>query len=206
MTEEAKTITEHHHFVIYKPCDYISQFITNTEQQRKKKFLGELHEFPEGTMAIGRLDEHSEGLLLLTTSGKVSRLINGRKIEKEYYAQVDGMIDEEALEKLRSGVAITLKKTPYLTKPCQVELVKDLADLPQGRRIRDERHGPTTWVSITLTEGKYRQIRKMTAVVGFPTLRLVRFRVGAHNVLGMDKGEVIKVNQFKIENNSDDIL
>jgi len=188
--------SEHHHFVIYKPNGYLSQFISNGTEQLKKKFLGELYDFPDGTMSIGRLDEHSEGLLLLTTNGKVSRFVNGRKIEKEYYAQVDGIVTEEALEKLRNGVTITLAKMPYQTLPCKVHVVNDLPDLPEGRRIRDERHGPTSWISITLTEGKYRQVRKMTAVAGFPTLRLVRFRVGSHNVLGMNKGEVIEVEQF----------
>jgi len=185
-----------HHFVVYKPYGYLSQFISNGTEQLKKKFLGELHDFPEGTMSIGRLDEHSEGILLLTTNGKASSLINGRKIEKEYYAQVDGLINEEAIEKLSNGVTITVSKTPYQTLPCQVRLIKDLPKLPEGRRIRDERHGPTSWVSITLKEGKYRQVRKMTAVVGFPTLRLVRFRVGSHNILGMDKGQVIEVDEF----------
>ncbi len=196
MIEKSLEISQFHHFVIYKPYGYLSQFISNTNEQRKKKFLGELYDFPKGTMSIGRLDEHSEGLLLLTTNGKVSRLINGRKVEKEYYAQVDGLIDEEALEKLRKGVSINVKGAAYLTNSCKVEMVKDLPDLPEGRKIRDERHGPTSWISITIKEGKYRQVRKMTAVVGFPTLRLVRFRVGTHNILGMVKGQVIKVDQF----------
>ena len=201
MNDKAVENPKFHHFVIYKPYGYLSQFITKSYEQRKKKFLGELYDFPEGTMSIGRLDEHSEGLLLLTTNGKVSRLINGRKIEKEYYAQVDGLINEEALEKLRTGVSINVKGTQYLTKPCKVEIVKNLPDLPEGRRIRDERHGPTSWISITITEGKYRQVRKMSAIVGFPTLRLVRFRVGTHNILEMKKGQVIKVDQF-FESNS----
>jgi len=91
----------HRHFIIHKPFGYLSQFVC---ELKKKKLLGELFDFPEETMAIGRLDEDSEGLLLLTTDGKVSEEIRSSKIEKEYYAQVDGIITSEALEKLQNGV------------------------------------------------------------------------------------------------------
>lgn len=185
------------HFLIYKPCGYLSQFVNNGQKQRVKKLLGGLHDFPEGIMSIGRLDEHTEGMLLLTTDGKVSAFVNGRKVEKEYYAQVDGLITEEAMEKLRAGVTISIEGKKYLTQPCQVKLLSEAPALPPGgRRIRDARHGPTCWVSITLTEGKYRQVRKMTAVVGFPTLRLARYRVGNHTIAGMSSGEVFEVARF----------
>lgn len=80
----------HQHFKLFKPFGYLSQFLSNARHERNKKFLGELHDFPPGTMAIGRLDKDSEGLLLLTTDGKVSAEITGTNIEKEYYVQVDG--------------------------------------------------------------------------------------------------------------------
>ena len=124
-------------------------------------------------MAIGRLDEESEGLLLLTTDGRMSEYIRGKKTEKEYYAQIDGLIDDEALLKLQSGVEIGIRDVKYITNPCKAFVLETNPGYPErSRRIRDDRHGPTCWVSITLTEGKYRQIRKMTAAVGFPTLRL----------------------------------
>ena len=94
----------HHHFLIHKPYGYLSQFIY--QLKRKKKLLGELYDFPENTMAIGRLDEDSEGLLLLTTDGMMSEIVRSKKVEKEYYAQVDGIITEEAVEQfpdLRPG-------------------------------------------------------------------------------------------------------
>ena len=81
---------KHHHFIIHKPFGYLSQFVNNQNKRRNKKLLGELSEFPEGTMSIGRLDENSEGLLLLTTDGQVSAQVRSKKIEKEYFVQVDG--------------------------------------------------------------------------------------------------------------------
>lgn len=166
----------HHHFIIHKPFGYISQFVTNV---KKKKLLGELSSFPEGTMAIGRLDEHSEGLLLLTTDGKMSEYVRSRKVEKEYYAQVDGDITAEAIELLQQGIEIGFEGLRYTTHPCKAFKLVTAPNFPaRSRKIRDDRHGPTSWVSITLNEGKNRQVRKMTAAAGFPTLRLVRVRIG----------------------------
>lgn len=187
----------HRHFLLHKPHSYLSQFIR--EQKRKKKLLGELFPFPEGTMAIGRLDEDSEGLLFLTTDGKVSEQVRRKTVEKEYYAQVDGIITEEAVAQLQNGVEIGINGTKYLTKNCKSKLILELPDyIGVGRRIRDERHGPTSWVSITLTEGKFRQVRKMTAAVGFPTLRLIRIRIGNVTLEGLNTGEVKEVDMFDI--------
>lgn len=188
---------QHRHFILFKPYGYLSQFVNNQTKRTKKKLLGELHDFPENTMAIGRLDEPSEGLLLLTTDGKTSEFIRSNKIEKEYYAQVDGEISAEALELLQSGVEISTETGKYFTKNCTVHLLNTPPKLPErGKKIRDDRHGPTNWISITLTEGKFRQVRKMTAVVGFPTLRLVRVRIGIINLNNMLPGEVIEVNNL----------
>ncbi len=173
----------------------LSQF--KLERQGVKRLLGELHGFPEGTMAVGRLDEKSEGLLLLTTDGKMSAYINSKKVEKEYYAQVDGIMDEDTAEVLRSGVEISTAGKKYQTKECKVELLKSVPDFPERKRkIRDDRHGPTSWVSITLREGKFRQVRKMTAVVGFATLRLVRVRIGDIRLGEMKAEDVVEVDEF----------
>ena len=188
----------HRHFIIHKPYGFLSQFIY--ELKRKKKLLGELHDFPEGTMAIGRLDEDSEGLLLLTTDGKVSEFIRSRKVEKEYYAQVDGIATPEALEKLKSGVEIGFKGIKYMTKPCEAFILNETPDFPaRTQKIRDERHGPTSWISITVNEGKFRQVRKMAAAVGFPVLRLIRVRIGDIH-LNLKSGEVQEVESFVSEN------
>lgn len=187
----------HHHFILHKPYGYLSQFIY--ELKRKKKLLGELHDFPKGTMAIGRLDEDSEGLLLLTTDGKMSEMIRSKKVEKEYYVQVDGMITQEAVDQLKKGVEIGFNGTKYTTKPCQAFLVTSIPEFGlRGKKIRDERHGPTSWASITISEGKFRQVRKMTAAVGFPTLRLVRVRIGNLHLNHLQAGEVMEVPCFQI--------
>ena len=184
------------HYILHKPYGYLSQFINNQSKRKNKKLLGELFDFAENTMAIGRLDENSEGLLLLTTNGKVSSEITGNKFEKEYYAQVDGLITEDAIKRLQHGVAITVFGKPYMTKSCQVKIVDDIDSYTlESRHVRDERHGPTSWISITLTEGKFRQVRKMTAIVGFPTLRLVRVRIGDIK-LDLKFGEVKEVTNL----------
>ncbi len=187
----------HRHFIIHKPYGFISQFITNQKKGGKHKMLGELHDFPEETMAVGRLDLKSEGLLLLTTDGKISNFITAKgKIEKEYYVQVNGLITDEKIEQLQQGVEIGFDGKKYQTKPCKVQLI-DTPDFPErSKKIRDDRHGPTSWISVTLTEGKFRQVRKMTSAVGCATLRLVRVRVGNIKLGKMTYGEVIEVDRL----------
>jgi len=187
-------MSEHRHFKIYKPVKVISQFV-RINQKRKKRMLGEFYDFPEGTMAIGRLDENSEGLLLLTTDGKTSARIRDKSVEKEYYAQVDGIITQEAVEQLQNGVEIGVKGEKYMTLPCKASLISGTPEIPErNKQVREERHGPTSWVAITVTEGKFRQVRKMTAAVGFPTLRLVRYRVGDVTIDDLGIGEVQEIS------------
>ena len=184
----------HKHFIIYKPWGMLSQF-TNPAK-RKKRLLGELHLFPEGTMAIGRLDVASEGLLLLTTDGKVSEQIRSKKYDKDYYVQVDGIITQNAIEKLTSGVEIGFNGQKYTTKPCIATIISDPKFPLRSQKIRDERHGPTSWVSIVIREGKFRQVRKMTAAVGFPTLRLIRVRIGKISLNSLNVGDVKQVTSL----------
>lgn len=187
----------HQHFIIHKPYGFLSQFVY--ELKRKKKLLGELYPFPEGIMAIGRLDEDSEGLLLLTTDGKISEAVRSKKVEKEYYVQVDGIINQEAIEKLKNGVDIGFEGTKYRTKSCHAFMVNEKPVFGErGKKIRDDRHGPTSWVSIIVTEGKFRQVRKMTAAVGYPTLRLVRVRIGNVHLNQLQAGEVVEVKDFEL--------
>ena len=185
----------HHHYKIFKPHGFLSQFVPETK--KNKKLLAELADFPLGTMAIGRLDHDSEGLLLLTTDGMVSHQVRSKKVEKEYYAQVDGDIDDQAITRLQQGVEIGIKGDKYLTLPCKVFKLDTEPDLPEnGRRERDPRHGPMTWISITISEGKNRQIRKMTAAAGFPTMRLIRVRIGDIHLSTMLPGEVIELAEI----------
>lgn len=185
------------HFILYKPYGYLSQFIY--ELKRPKKLLGELWNFPENTMAIGRLDEDSEGLLLLTTDGMMSEIVRSKKVEKEYYVQVDGLVNQEAIDKLKKGVLIGFNGKKYLTKKCEAHILNQIPDFPErGKKIRDERHGPTSWISVTINEGKFRQVRKMTSAVGFPTLRLVRIRIGNVFLNDLKPAEVLEVDNFNV--------
>ena len=160
-----------------------------------------MYDFPEGTMAIGRLDEDSEGLILLTTDGMMSELVRSKKVEKEYYVQVDGVLTQEAIDKIENGVEIGFKGSKYLTKPCKAFLISDIPNFGErGKKIRDERHGPTSWASITVNEGKFRQVRKMTSAVGFPTLRLVRVRIGNVYLNELQSGEVKEIPDSHILN------
>ncbi|PCJ67583.1 MAG: pseudouridine synthase [Bacteroidetes bacterium] len=190
-------MSQHQHFLLHKPVGYLSQFVNNQNKRRNKKLLGELGHFPDGIMAIGRLDENSEGLLLLTTDGKVSEQIRSHKIEKEYYTQVDGDITPEAIEKLKSGLEINIEGKKYMTTPCQAFKLESIPKwITPPKRIRDERHGPTSWLSVTLTEGRFRQVRKMTAKTGFPTLRLIRIRIGGIHLNTLAEGEVLEVDEL----------
>lgn len=194
---ESTKITSHRHFKLYKPYGYISQFVINGRQKRQKKLLGELYDFPEGTMAIGRLDEKSEGLLLLTTDGKTSTLITSSGIEKEYYVQVDGQISEASITAMAQGITIGFDGKKYVTKPCIVEQLLETPVLPErSKKIRDSRHGPTSWLRIVITEGKFRQVRKMTSAVGHPTLRLVRVRVGTIHLKDLEVGAVAELESI----------
>lgn len=188
---------QHHHFILHKPFGVLSQFINNETKRRNRPLLGELHDFPINTMAIGRLDRDSEGLLLLTTDGKQSESVRSKKVEKEYYVQLDGVLTDDALEKLRVGVDINIHGKQYTSLPCKAHLLEEIPSFqPRSKPVRSERHGPTSWVSITLTEGKFRQVRKMTAAVGFPTLRLVRVRIGQIHLGDLQQGQVKEVKSF----------
>jgi len=180
----------HKHFILHKPFNCLSQFKFEGKRKANKRLLGELYDFPKATMAIGRLDNNSEGLLLLTTDGKVSEAIRSSKYEKEYYVQVSGVVSMEAIEKLKKGVEIGFDGKKYITKTCEAKIIDFPKHLAlQTRKVRNENHRPNSWLSITIREGKFRQIRKMTAAIGFPTLRLVRVRIGDIK-LDLEVGEV----------------
>jgi 23S rRNA pseudouridine2457 synthase len=192
-------MVNHQHFILHKPFGYLSQFVYTSTRRKNKSLLGGLFDFPEGTMAIGRLDEDSEGLILLTTDGKVSHSVRSKNIEKEYYVQLDGLITDKALLNLKNGVEIGVEGKIYKTLTCKSFKLNPKPNFPERtKKIRDDRHGPTSWVSITISEGKNRQVRKMTAAVGFPTLRLFRVRIGNTHLNDLKSGEVVKVIQFDL--------
>ena len=127
----------------------------------------------------------------------MSYKVRDKTVEKEYYVQVDGEITLDAISQLQNGVEIGINGTKYLTMPCKAFKLDCEPKLPaRGRKIRDPKHGPTSWISITLSEGKNRQIRKMTAAVGFATLRLVRVRIGDIAIDNLIAGDVVTLPNF----------
>lgn len=177
------------HFIFYKPYGTLSQFINNGQVKRHHRLIGDWGEFPEGTMAVGRLDRDSEGLLLLTTDGHFSEAMRAKSVDKEYWVQVDGQPTDEALQRMRDGLELTHRGQKYQTRPCTVQRMSTPSLSERAKAIRDERHGPTSWLTITIQEGKFRQVRKMTAKIGHPTLRLFRQRVGQYTIDNLQPGE-----------------
>lgn len=177
------------YYIIYKPYKIISQF---TSSHKKKKCLGELgFPFPKDVYPVGRLDENSEGLLILTNDKSLNfKLLNPAFEHKRIYlVQLQGIIKPEALKQLETGVTIALDAGPYLTRPCKVKVVPKPEKLPpRGHPISDRL--PTSWIELTLTEGKFHQVRKMTAGVGFPCLRLIRIAIEDIRLETMQPAEV----------------
>ena len=136
----------------------------------------------------GRLDTDSEGLLVLTDDGRLQHRITdpAHKLPKTYWVQVEGVPDQAALEKLRSGVRLS----DFTTRPAAVRAMEEPANLwPRNPPVRERRAIPTSWLELTIKEGKNRQVRRMTAAVGFPTLRLIRSRIGVWSLDGLEQGE-----------------
>ncbi len=171
-----------------KPHGVLSQF-TDKGSPTKRATLSDYIDVPS-VYPAGRLDRDSEGLLLLTDDGRQqSRISDPRyKMPKTYYAQVEGIADEAALQVLRKGVVLKDGKT----LPAEASLM-DMPDVwPRNPPIRVRKSVPDSWISITITEGKNRQVRRMCAAVGFPVLRLIRWRIGDWRLDGIDSGTWIK--------------
>jgi 23S rRNA pseudouridine2457 synthase len=177
------------YYIVYKPFGVLNQF-TGAENQVT---LSSLYNFPKDIYPVGRLDLDSEGLLLLTNDTKINHQLLNPSFhhEKEYYVQVEGIITKEAVEKLEQGVKIRVDKKEITTRPAKVKILETEPILPERNPpIRFRANIPTSWISLTLTEGKKHQVRKMTALVGFPTLRLVRVRMQDIFLGEMQVGEV----------------
>jgi len=166
------------YFLIYKPFGMLSQF-TREGEHATLADLG--FDFPKDVYPVGRLDADSEGLLLLTNDNLLkTKLLEPRnKHKRTYYVQVEGNITEEACVAIRAGVKISINGKSYLTLPAEASLIEEPALPERNPPIRVRKSIPDSWVSITLREGKNRQVRKMTAAVNFPTLRLVRWAIGS---------------------------
>lgn len=147
-----------------------------------------------GVYPAGRLDTDSEGLLLLTDDGKLQHRITDpkHKLPKTYWVQVEGVPDEAALQRLRAGV----KLSDFTTQPALVRLMDESADLwRRDPPIRFRKDIPTSWLRLTIREGKNRQVRRMTAAVGFPTLRLIRYAIGDRTLDGIAPGKWLSMNE-----------
>lgn len=172
-----------------KPFGVLSQFTPEAGHRALNEFG-----FPSGVYAAGRLDHDSEGALLLTDDGKLIKRLLDPKFEhpRTYLVQVDGQITPEALKQLSKGVTIK----GYRTKPCKAEFATPPDDLwERVPPIRYRANIPTSWVRLTLIEGKNRQVRHMTAAVGFPTLRLIRVAIGDLTLDGLQPGEWREVSK-----------
>ena len=166
-----------------KPYGVLSQFTPEAGHRALDEFG-----FPKGVYAAGRLDHDSEGALLLSDEGKLIKKLFDPKFEhpRTYLVQVDGQITPEALKQLSKGVTIK----GYRTKPCHAEMTLPPGDLwERVPPIRYRANIPTSWIRITLIEGKNRQVRHMTAAVGFPTLRLIRVKIGNIALGDLQPGE-----------------
>ncbi len=173
----------------------LSQFTKEGEHQT----LADLSEkFPIDVYPVGRLDADSEGLLLLTNDKRVnSKLLDPTTgHQRTYLVQVEGEITEEALQNLRRGMELSIDGKVFLTRPAKAEVVDELPDLPERNPpVRFRKNIPTSWIRLSLVEGKNRQVRKMTAKVGFPTLRLIRESIHEFSMSKMVSGNVETVER-----------
>ena len=174
----------------HKPYGVLSRF---TKDKSRHSTLAEFG-FPKDVYPIGRLDWDSEGLLLLSDEKEWNdKLLNPQyEHERTYHVQVEGIATtEEAISQLRKGIIIQ----NYKTKPCQARLIKDPGYPSRSTPIRFRLSVPTSWIELKLTEGKNRQVRRITAKIGFPTLRLIRSAIGKLNLSELKSGEWIELNQ-----------
>ena len=181
------------YFALYKPYGVLSQFTGGDG----KKTLAGLYNFPENVYPVGRLDMDSEGLLLLTDDKSLTEyLLNPEnRHEREYYVEVEGIPTEEELRKLESGVIIEGK----VTLPAKAKLLTNIKIEARESPIRFRKNVPDCWISLTLIEGRNRQVRKMTAGIWHPTLRLIRVRIKNILLGNMKPGEVRLLNSTEVK-------
>jgi 23S rRNA pseudouridine2457 synthase len=186
---------KHRYFMLHKPFDMVSQFISSHDVN----LLGSLNfDFPAGTHAIGRLDKNSEGLLLLTTNNKVTRLLfHGTEAHtRTYCVQVKKIMSPDTVEKLSKGIAISAKNgSQYITQPCEVKLIAPPTFIQNLENTSLHKNVVNSWVSISLTEGKYHQVRKMVATVGHKCLRLIRTSIEGITLENLQPGEVLELSE-----------
>ena len=171
-----------------KPFDVLCQF---TDEQGRKTLADFIKQ--KNVYAAGRLDRDSEGLLLLTDDGKLQHKITDpkNKMSKTYWAQVEGRITNDAIKQLQKGVMLKDGRSSTIrTKPAKAKIISEPERLwPRLPPIRERKNIPTSWIELSITEGRNRQVRRMTAATGFPTLRLIRYRIGEWSIDNINNGD-----------------
>lgn len=184
------------YFAFYKPFNVLSQFTSAEGKASLSDF-----DFPKDCYPLGRLDYDSEGLLIISDDSSLNnKLLNPRNSHsRSYFAQVEGTPSSQDIAKLSEGVVINISGKTYKTKQAIAELLDIAPNLPdRNPPIRFRKNIPTSWIKLTLTEGKNRQVRKMTASIGFPTLRLVRYSIEDLTIDGFQSGEIRQLSQNEI--------
>ena len=187
------------YYLIYKPYQVLSQF-TSTDG---KLCLKDILNVPKNVYPVGRLDYDSEGLLLLTNDTSINHQLLHPKFAhaRTYWVQVDGAITNDAIEALSKGVTISVDGKTYETKKATLKILPDAIVVPERNPpIRVRKSIPTSWVSIQLTEGKNRQVRKMFASVGFPVVRLIRSQIGQFSIAQMQPADCLSLSFEEVQN------
>jgi len=187
------------YYLIYKPYQVLSQFTSSDGKLCLKDILN----VPKDVYPVGRLDYDSEGLLLLTNDTSINHQLLHPKFAhaRTYWVQVDGAITHDAIEALSKGVTISVDGKTYDTKKAILKILPDGLAIPERNPpIRVRKSIPTSWVSIQLTEGKNRQVRKMFASVGFPVVRLIRSQIGQFSIAQMQPGDCLSLSFEEVQN------
>ena len=185
------------YFTIYKPFQVLTQFTSQTG----KSTLADYFKVPGNVYPVGRLDYDSEGLLILTDDVKINhRLLHPlHQHEREYWVQVEGQVTKEAVADLCRGVSISIDGKLHKSQPVKASIFNTDPQVPERNPpIRFRKNIPTSWLSLCLTEGKNRQVRRMTAKVGYATLRLIRYRIENITLEGLQPGEMKEWKQHEI--------
>ncbi|WP_258104590.1 pseudouridine synthase [Marinoscillum sp. MHG1-6] len=181
------------YYVIHKPYKVLSQFSDENENPG----LGQLYQLPKDIYPVGRLDLDSEGLLILTNDKKLNhQLLNPKQAHKRtYWAEVEGIPTEESLNVFRKGVTIKINGKAYITLPAEVEILKEVNLPERNPPVNYTKHPVRCWLEIKLTEGKNRQVRRMTAAIGHPTLRLIRVAIEDLQLAPLASGGITQVSE-----------
>lgn len=182
------------YYIVYKPFQVLTRF----GREGDKAVLADFFNVPKDVYPVGRLDYDSEGLLILTNDKNLNHRLLDPKFahEREYWAQVDGAVNDRAVQQLQKGVTINVDGKDYHTRPAKASIFTEAPPVPERNPpIRFRKSIPAPWIKLVLNEGKNRQVRKMTAATGFPTLRLIRYRVERLTIAGMQPGDMIELDR-----------